>query len=119
MRGVALDGFGVHRLQRRASGCGRRITVSLGACVRIQSRSFGVNPGSRPGGAGTTIRSKGSASQRRCSAWIGVRPLSIRASTGTPAFSAAFSTASSSGIASATCWCIGASSANSSGVTMR
>ena len=70
-------------------------------------------------GAGTTIRSKPSTPQRRLSAWIGVRPLSTRASTGTPAFSAAFSTASSSGIAAATCWLIGASSANSYGVTIR
>jgi hypothetical protein len=63
------------------------------------------------------MRSKHSASQRRCSAWIGVRPLSIRASTGTPTFSAAFSTASRSGIAISTSWCIAASSANSNRVT--
>ena len=45
------------------------------------------------------MRSKRSASQSRWSAWIGVRPLSMRASTGTPLASAACSTASSSGIA--------------------
>ena len=44
-----------------------------------------MKPGSRPAGAGATIRSKCSTSQSRCRAWIGVRPLSTRASTGTPA----------------------------------
>ena len=43
------------------------------------------------------MRSNCSTSQSRSSAWVGVRPLSMRASTGTPAREAACSTASSSG----------------------
>ena len=44
------------------AGSGRRISVSLGACVSIQVRSRGAKPGLRPVGAGTTMRSKCSAS---------------------------------------------------------
>ena len=50
---------------------------------------------------------------------IGVRPRSMRASTGTPTRAAAFSTASSSGIATSACRCSGASTSNSSGTTTR
>ena len=78
-----------------------------------------MKPWLPPAGAGATMRSKRSTSQSRWSAWVGVRPVSTRASTGSPARSAACSTASSSGIATATSDCSGASSRYCSGVTIR
>ena len=64
-------------------------------------------------------RVNGSSSQICCSACVGVRPFSMRASTGTPARNAACSTASSSGSARATSASIGASGGSRSGTTSR
>ena len=113
--GAAADRPG----RRGGSGVGRSTSVSTGAWVRIQVMSLGVNPSLRPWGAGAMMRVNGSFSQICWSAWVGVRPFSMRASTGTPARSAAYSTASSSGIARATSASIGASGGSRSGTTSR
>ena len=81
--------------------------------------SFGVNPVAFSVGAGAMTRSNGSTSHSRLRAWVGVRPFSMRASTGTPAFSASSSTASSHGMAPATSSVAGASSARLRGTTSR
>ena len=96
------------------AGAGRSTIVSVGAFVRIHASSFAVNPD-----AGATIRSKRSTSQSFRSACVSDRPFSIRASTGTPARSAACSTASSSGSATATCSLRAESSGYCSGTTSR
>ena len=61
--------------------------------------------------AGTTRRSNFSASNSCLSAWRGVRPVSIRLSTATPALAARCSIVSSSGMACPHVAGIGASSA--------
>ena len=57
-------------------------TVSVIGVSLVFESTFGVKPPWFSLGAGATTRSNCSTSQSRPRAWVGVRPFSIRASTG-------------------------------------
>jgi hypothetical protein len=82
---VGANGRDPFRRASGTSGVGRRTRVSAGAGVRIQVRSLGrIRRGRRRG----LVRSRGRRPRRPrggARACVGVRPFSIRASTGTAA----------------------------------